>query len=297
MWSALVERLEAFPDAPVYHYGNYEKKAFATLAKRHGRGSDLAGRLVNVASSVYGKVYFPVRSNGLKQLGRFLGATWTDPQASGLQSLVWRHRWEMTRDERFRQSLLRYNREDCEAVRLLVDRLDQIRRDAASDPTIEFASRPKRHATETGKAVHGQFERILKSARELRSAGNPYPREGYGAGRCPDETGRAKRSSSLLPDRSKGQPHGTRGAQAAMSKRRCGSRAEADEAGREDGRGPRLHEERLQEDGHEVCRDQGPLSKVWGALQSGVNWKASARLWSWPSSLDNLPESCPPTAL
>ncbi len=73
MWSALVERLEAFPDAPVYHYGNYEKKAFATLAKRHGRGSHLADRMVNVASSVYGKVYFPVRSNGLKQLGRFLG--------------------------------------------------------------------------------------------------------------------------------------------------------------------------------------------------------------------------------
>ena len=42
MWSALVERLEAFPDAPVYHYGSYEKKAFATLAKRHGRGSGLA---------------------------------------------------------------------------------------------------------------------------------------------------------------------------------------------------------------------------------------------------------------
>ena len=164
MWSALVERLAAFPDSPIYHYGSYEKKAFATLAKRHGSGGGLSDRLVNVASSVYGKVYFPVRSNGLKSLGRFLGAAWTDPQASGLQSLVWRHRWEMTRDERFRQSLLRYNREDCEAVRLLVDRLDQIRRDAASDPTIEFASRPKRHATETGKAVHGQFERILRNA-------------------------------------------------------------------------------------------------------------------------------------
>jgi len=164
MWSALVERLAAFPDAPVYHYGNYEKKAFATLAKRHGKGSRLADRLVNVASSVYGKVYFPARSNGLKQLGRFVGASWSNLQASGLQSLVWRHRWEMTQDERFRQSLLGYNREDCEAVRLLVDRLDQIRRDAASDPTIEFASRPKRPATETGKEVHGQFERILQSA-------------------------------------------------------------------------------------------------------------------------------------
>src|SRR5262249_39765392 len=40
MWSALVERIEAFPDAPVYHYGSYEKKAFATLAKRHGRGEN-----------------------------------------------------------------------------------------------------------------------------------------------------------------------------------------------------------------------------------------------------------------
>jgi predicted RecB family nuclease len=123
MWSALVERLEAFPDAPVYHYGSYEKKAFATLSKRHNKGKDLLNRLINVAASVYGKVYFPVRSNGLKSLGRFLGAAWTDPEASGLQSLVWRHRWETTRDERFRQSLLQYNREDCEAVRLLVDRL------------------------------------------------------------------------------------------------------------------------------------------------------------------------------
>ena len=190
MWSALVERLAAFPDSPVYHYGSYEKKAFATLAKRHGSGGGFSDRLVNVASSVYGKVYFPVRSNGLKSLGRFLGAAWTDPQASGLQSLVWRHRWEMTRDERFRQSLLRYNREDCEAVRLLVDRLDQIRRDAASDPTIEFASRPKRHATETGKAVHGQFERILKYAEAGSDrSGNPHPRKGRGGGRAQEARG------------------------------------------------------------------------------------------------------------
>jgi len=119
-----------------------------------------------VAASVYGKVYFPVRSNALKVLGRFVGAAWTDPQASGLQSLVWRLRWEASRDEGLKRSLLQYNREDCEAVQLLVNRLHQIRRDAASDPAVEFAHRPKRIATEAGKAVHGQFERILKSAQE-----------------------------------------------------------------------------------------------------------------------------------
>src|SRR5262249_27454992 len=87
----------------------------------------------------------------------------------------------------FRQSLLRYNREDCEAIRLLVERLDRIRQDAASDPAIEFASKPKRFATEAGKAIHGQFEQILNSAgmgsrargsrRRERGAGEGEPRK------------------------------------------------------------------------------------------------------------------------
>jgi transposase len=137
---------------------------FCRERQRYVIGRELVDRLVNVASSVYGKVYFPIRSNGLKSLGRFLGATWTDPEASGLQSLAWRHSWEVARSEGAKKSLLQYNRDDCEAIRVLVDRLDRLRRDAESDPSIEFASRPKRYATETGKAIHGQFDQILKFA-------------------------------------------------------------------------------------------------------------------------------------
>jgi Transposase IS66 family len=61
---------------------------------------------------------------------------------------------------------LQYNREDCEAVRLLVGRLDRIRLDAASDPAIEFASKPKLIVTEVGREIHKQFERILREAQE-----------------------------------------------------------------------------------------------------------------------------------
>jgi predicted RecB family nuclease len=181
MWSALVERLEAYPDSPVFHYGSYEKKAFVTLAKRHGRGSRLADRLINVASFVYGRVYFPVRSNGLKPLGRFLGAAWSDPQASGLQSLVWRHHWGATRDERHKQSLLRYNREDCEAVRVLVARLARIKESAASDPGVELAHRPKQTTSEIGGEVHQQFEQILRNAREGGPSGSVRIRAGDAA--------------------------------------------------------------------------------------------------------------------
>jgi hypothetical protein len=52
-----------------------------------------------------------------------LGAAWTAPEASGLQSLVWRHRWEMTGADHYMHALLQYNREDCEALRLVTNAL------------------------------------------------------------------------------------------------------------------------------------------------------------------------------
>jgi predicted RecB family nuclease len=166
MWADFVTGLETFPDAPVYHYGGYERKAFRTLAKRHGGGGHSAERLINLASCVYGKVYFPVRSNGLKVLGRFLGAAWNNSEASGLMSLVWRHRWEATREECHKAALLQYNREDCEALRLLLARLVQIKETAASEPAVDFAHRPKQTATGAGREMHQQFERILRHAQE-----------------------------------------------------------------------------------------------------------------------------------
>ena len=166
IWLAFIEKANEFPDAPVYHYGNYEQKAFKTLASRYGRGDGMAKRLVNAASFVYGKLYFPARSNGLKVLGRFLGATWTCSEASGLLSLVWRHQWEVTQNEQHQRDLLQYNREDCEAVRLLVEELRRISAKAESESTIDFAHRPKQNATHLGKETHRQFEQILRYAAE-----------------------------------------------------------------------------------------------------------------------------------
>ena len=106
MWQQFVDKVTQYPDAPIYHYGSYEPRAIATLAKRYDTsGESLIKRLVNVNRSIYGKVYFPVRSNRLKDIGHFIGAEWTSPNASGLQSLVWRHHWEESQDESYRKSL------------------------------------------------------------------------------------------------------------------------------------------------------------------------------------------------
>src|SRR5215468_4850198 len=118
MWQQFVEKVAQYPDAPIYHYGSYEPRAIAQLAKRYDTNTEsLAKRLVNVNGYIYGKVYFPVRSNGLKDIGTFIGAKWTSPQASGLQSLVWRHHWETIHNPHDKNTLLTYNAEDCQALK------------------------------------------------------------------------------------------------------------------------------------------------------------------------------------
>jgi hypothetical protein len=72
-------------------------------------------------SVIHASVYFPTLSNGLKDIGRYLGCTWTGEEASGLQSLVWRARWEQTREQGWKDKLLAYNAEDCAALRRVTE--------------------------------------------------------------------------------------------------------------------------------------------------------------------------------
>ncbi|MCY7282635.1 MAG: TM0106 family RecB-like putative nuclease, partial [Cyanobacteria bacterium CAN_BIN43] len=167
IWQQFIEMVNQYTDAPIYHYGDYEVRAIARLAKRYESDVDVEGiknRLVNVNTYIYGKVYFPVYSNGLKAIGKFIGATWTSPEASGLQSIVWRYHWADTQDIKFKDLLLAYNHEDCQALKLLTDRLSEIKDFADTLSEVDFADQPKQVANEVGTELHNQFDTILKIA-------------------------------------------------------------------------------------------------------------------------------------
>ena len=152
-----------YADAPIYHYGSYEVKALQAQKKYGTKFQPLAKRLVNVNSLVFGKVYFPSKSNRLKDLGRLVGATWDSTDASGLNSLLQRMRWEDTEGEESKHWLLSYNMSDCHAVRLLVSELRQIGQTATAREDVDFPNNPKHHTTDHGASIHDALERILWS--------------------------------------------------------------------------------------------------------------------------------------
>ena len=166
MWQEFLTFVAQYPDAPIYHYGSYEVKALKQLSKRYDTEVEkLLQRLSNLNSCIYGKIYFPVYSNGLKELGGFIGAKWSSPDASGLQSLVWRHQWERTQDDIFQAILLKYNQEDCQALHSFLEYLFEIIRESEDSDKTVIVDQYKEKITTTQKEISGQFKKIFKLAR------------------------------------------------------------------------------------------------------------------------------------
>src|SRR6516165_270777 len=124
MFQQFLAEVSKHPDARLYCYGTYEQtflKRIRKAASRKGPVDRVLAALVNVLSVVYAHAYFPCYSNGLKDVAGCLGCSWSDPQASGLQSVVWRKRWEATHGGEWRDRLVTYNREDCAALRRVTE--------------------------------------------------------------------------------------------------------------------------------------------------------------------------------
>lgn len=149
MFQQFLAEVSKHPDARLYCYGSYERtflKRMRKAAPRKGPVDQVLAALVNVLSVVYSHAYFPCYSNGLKDVAGCLDCSWSDPQASGLQSVVWRKRWEATRSDKWRDRLVTYNREDCAALRRITEFLHAhgpgagtgggAKPDAAGDPLV-----------------------------------------------------------------------------------------------------------------------------------------------------------------
>jgi len=163
IFESLLSMLRKHPEAPVYHYGNYELVALERASKKYSlKSKDILERMVNINSYIFGKIYFPVRSNKLKDIGNYIGAKWSSPESSGIQSLVWRAIWEKSKKKKQKELLIEYNKDDCEAAHLLVEKISQITDSWNDHSNIDFADQPKRQSTELGKGIHEELEGILR---------------------------------------------------------------------------------------------------------------------------------------
>jgi len=62
----------------------------------------------------------------LKKLQGFLKYNWSEKNASGLQSIIWRYKRELSKEAFLKNSLVNYNKEDCKALMLVTNWIKKI---------------------------------------------------------------------------------------------------------------------------------------------------------------------------
>ena len=116
------ELVSQYNDFTLYHFGNFDLKALSIGNIRLNRYFDKELKLiyekaVNVLTFFSLDIYLPIYSNSLKNIANFLGFNWTENKASGIKSIVWRKRWELSEDELYKNKLILYNLDDCKALK------------------------------------------------------------------------------------------------------------------------------------------------------------------------------------
>ncbi|WP_172592461.1 IS66 family transposase [Nitrosomonas supralitoralis] len=164
-WKDFVSIIAQYGNSPLFHYGSFENKAILTLGKRYETPTKtIVERLFNINTCIYGKLYFPVYSNCLKDICNYLGLPWSSPNASGLQSIVWRHEYDQSKDDIYRNLLQTYNIEDCLNLKGLTEYLREISADAAHSEQIRFADNEGGSMPESASNLSKQLSNILLSA-------------------------------------------------------------------------------------------------------------------------------------
>jgi len=116
-----INLLKPLEDFTIYHYGSYEIQALKSILKKmHQEYKVLIAKIIeksyNLLNVFAQNIYPPTYSNSLKEIARFLNFEWTEKDASGLQSTIWRYNWELIQNENLKNKLITYNIEDCSAL-------------------------------------------------------------------------------------------------------------------------------------------------------------------------------------
>lgn len=136
IFKQFLDTLAGYSDAVLFHYGSYER-AFLRRMRKVVAGKKLVDRVLanscNLVSVLHASIYFPTYSNGLKDVGAYLGCTWSEDNASGAQSMAWRRTWESGGGDAVKQKLITYNAEDCAALRRVTECIAEIVKETGED--------------------------------------------------------------------------------------------------------------------------------------------------------------------
>jgi predicted RecB family nuclease len=143
IWQQFLDLVSLYPDAPIFHFSDYEVETVKRLAKLYQTPQQhlkpLLSRFVDLHHQVMNTVTLPVESYSLKHLARWLGFEWRDAGITGSQCVCLYSQWLETGNGSLLDIIKRYNEDDCRATYHLKNWLVDFVRDTVQENTRSYA--------------------------------------------------------------------------------------------------------------------------------------------------------------
>jgi predicted RecB family nuclease len=96
---------------------------FDKLASRYGVPEVLSRKFkdntIDLHLRLVDSVVLPLYFYSLKDVGKYLGYTWDDPEAGGAESIIWYNNWLDKKDEAALKRIIKYNEDDVRATMII----------------------------------------------------------------------------------------------------------------------------------------------------------------------------------
>lgn len=130
IWQQFLELINQYPEAPIFHYSQYEIDTIKRLANLYRTPQEqlksLLPRLFDLHKILINSFYLPVENYSLKTVANWLGFKWRDPQTGkpssqrgnigGDQCVFWYDQWLKTGNDYWLKYILIYNEDDCQGT-------------------------------------------------------------------------------------------------------------------------------------------------------------------------------------
>ena len=129
MWKDFLDFLVTLEDFVIYHFAFYERQVFERLALKYGAPSELISKFnehaIDLELQVVESIVLPIYFYTLKDVAKYFGFQWRNPNAGGAESVVWYNDWLEKKDDAILQKILNYNEDDVRATLLIKEKLEE----------------------------------------------------------------------------------------------------------------------------------------------------------------------------
>ncbi|MBI2876366.1 MAG: TM0106 family RecB-like putative nuclease [Candidatus Tectomicrobia bacterium] len=125
VWREFLDLMASLDDFVIYHYHTYEPLTLQRMKEKYGADPELYEKvhasLVDLFKIIKKTVILPTLGYSLKEIAKWLGFRWSHNQANAVQSMFWYAWWLKTGEHQYLNWSIEYNRDDCEATKVVKD--------------------------------------------------------------------------------------------------------------------------------------------------------------------------------